>query len=104
MRKFNIVISILVLSTLLLAACGGGETSTSAPGGYASPVASPAMTEESTATAEGTSSADTTTTPAVPVTGAEEDSARLTNQMDFTIWNQDGEQIGEVDNMVLDLD
>jgi sporulation protein YlmC with PRC-barrel domain len=30
--------------------------------------------------------------------------ARLSNQLDFKVWSQDGEQIGEVDDMVLDLD
>jgi len=30
--------------------------------------------------------------------------ARLSNQLDFTVWSQDGEQIGEVEDMVLDLD
>jgi sporulation protein YlmC with PRC-barrel domain len=104
MRKISIVLSILVLSALLLAACGGEETSTNVPGGNASPQASPVATE-TMATAEGTEApADTTTTPAVPVTGGEDDPARLSNQLDFTVWNQDGEQIGEVDDMVLDLD
>jgi sporulation protein YlmC with PRC-barrel domain len=104
MRKISIVLSILVLSALLLAACGGEETSTSVPGGTDSPQASPVATDI-TATAEDMETpADTTTTPIVPVTGGEEDPARLSNQLDFTVWNQDGEQIGEVDDMVLDLD
>jgi sporulation protein YlmC with PRC-barrel domain len=30
--------------------------------------------------------------------------ARLSSQLDFTVWSQDGEQIGEVEDMVLDLD
>jgi sporulation protein YlmC with PRC-barrel domain len=30
--------------------------------------------------------------------------ARLSNQLGFTVWSQDGEQIGEVEDMVLDLD
>jgi sporulation protein YlmC with PRC-barrel domain len=30
--------------------------------------------------------------------------ARLSNQLDFSVWSQDGEQIGEVEDMVLDLD
>jgi sporulation protein YlmC with PRC-barrel domain len=37
------------------------------------------------------------------VTG-ESNPSRLTNELDFTVWSQDGEQIGEVDEMVLDLD
>ena len=104
MRKINLVLSILVLSALLLAACGGEETGTRVPGGDASPQASPVMTEATVTEEAGTATADTTTTPVVPVTGGEEDSARLSNQLDFTVWNQDGEQIGEVDDMVLDLD
>jgi sporulation protein YlmC with PRC-barrel domain len=44
-----------------------------------------------------------TETPGVPVTG-EVSPARLSNQLDFDVWNQNGEQIGEVNDMVVDLD
>ena len=102
MRKFSILLSLLVLAAMVLAACGGEETSTSVPTDNVPPV---------TAEVTGTSVSGTATelptegtgTPGVPVTG-ETNSARLSNELDFTVWNQDGEQIGEVDDMVLDLD
>jgi sporulation protein YlmC with PRC-barrel domain len=100
MRKFSIVLSLLVVVTMVLTACGGEETSTNVPASPP-PVTADTVTEAPTevATQEGT----TTETPGVPVTG-EVNSARLSNQLDFTVWSQDGEQIGEVDDMVLDLD
>jgi sporulation protein YlmC with PRC-barrel domain len=89
---------------MLLTACGGEETSTNVPGTDV-----PQVTVEATATSELPSAtetampADETTTPGIPVTG-EEDPARLSNQLNFDVWNQDGEQIGEVNDMILDLD
>ena len=105
MRRFSILLSLLVLAAMIIAACGGEETSTSVPTDNVLPV---------TADVTGTSVSDTATevptegtgtpgTPGVPVTGGT-NSARLSNELDFTVWNQDGEQIGDVDDMVLDLD
>jgi sporulation protein YlmC with PRC-barrel domain len=93
----------LILTALLLVACGGQETTTSVPGTNVPPV-----TAESTATMEGGTSTETvdpnmTLTPAVPVTG-EESPSRVTNLLDFGVWNQNGEQIGDVEDLVLDLD
>src|SRR5215212_6738077 len=108
MRKFSIFLTIVVLSAMLLISCGGEETSTAIPNTTVSPEVPP-VTADTTATGDGSSvtetvvPGDTTTTPGIPVTG-EESAARLTNQLDFNVWNQDGEQIGEVDDMVLDLD
>jgi sporulation protein YlmC with PRC-barrel domain len=93
--------STLMIISLLLAACGAEETSTSVPSTDVPPI-----TAESTMTGEATSETpdlDLTTTPAVPVTG-EDDPSRLSNLLDLDVWNQNGEQIGEVDDMVLDLD
>src|SRR5688500_11292297 len=104
MRKISIVLTTLVVAAMLLTACGGDETSTTVPGTDV-----PQVTLEATATEEGplatetVSATDTTTTPDVAVTG-EEGPARLSNQLDFDVWNQDGEQIGEVNDMILDLD
>jgi sporulation protein YlmC with PRC-barrel domain len=39
----------------------------------------------------------------VPVTG-DVNPARISHQLDFTVWSQDGEQIGDVEDMVLHLD
>src|SRR4030095_15940051 len=100
MRKYSILLSMLVLVAVVLSACGGGATSTNV---VESP---PPVTVDSTedpAVAETESPTDVmaiTETPGVPVTG-DVNPARLSNQLDFTVWSQDGEQIGEVDDMVL---
>lgn len=101
MRRFSLLMSTLLIISLLLAACGAEETSTALPTNDVPPI-----TAEVTMTGEATSETpdvDLTTTPAVPVTG-EDDPSRLSNLLDFDVWNQSGEQIGEVDDMVLDLD
>ena len=108
MRKINIFLTTVVLAAMLLTACGAEETSTTMPNTTVSPEVPP-VTADMTATDDGVTvtetvvPTDTTTTPGIPVTG-EEDASRLTNQLDFTVWNQNGEQIGEVDDMILDLD
>lgn len=108
MRKISILLSIVVLAAMLLAACGGEETNTAIPGTNV-PVTDVPATEEATATSEVPSGTETvmpgdgTTTPGIPVTG-ENDASRLSNQLNFDVWNQDGEQIGEVNDMILDLD
>ena len=108
MRKLSIFLTIVVLSAMLLISCGGEETSTTVPNTTGSPEVPP-VTADTTATDDGTSITETvvpgdmTTTPGIPVTG-EESAARLSNQLDFDVWNQEGEQIGEVDDMILDLD
>jgi sporulation protein YlmC with PRC-barrel domain len=100
MRKIIILLSTLTLVSLLLVACGAEETSTVVPS-----TDIPPMTEEPTtevpletvvATEEGTPGAG------IPVTG-EEDPSRLSNQLDYDVWNGEGDQIGEVDDMVVDL-
>jgi sporulation protein YlmC with PRC-barrel domain len=108
MRKFNLILTIIVLAAMMLTACGGEETSTTAPGTTPSPIVPP-VTADTTATGEVPSTTETvsptdgTGTAEIPVTGAD-NPARLSNQLDFTVWNQNGEQIGEVDDMVIDLD
>src|SRR5215211_7796084 len=102
MRKTSLLLSMLIVVAMILTACGGEETSTSVPTDNVPPV---------TAEVTGTSVSGTATelptegtgTPGVPVTG-ETNSGRLSNELDFTVWSQDGEQIGEVEDMVLDLD
>ena len=105
MRKITLLLSTLVLVSMLLTACGGQETSTSAPSTDIPTMEEP--TSEATTTQEGPDGTQTVSpaggTPGVPVTG-EANPARISNQLDFNVWNQDGEQIGEVNDMVLDLD
>jgi len=110
MRKISILLSLLVLAALALAACGGGATSTNVAGSpppvtaNATEDLSGSATESATEVAtEATQEGVTTEAPGVPVTG-DVNPARLSNQLDFTVWSQDGEQIGEVDDIVLDLD
>src|SRR5215207_5451202 len=104
MRKTSMLLSMLMVIAMILAACGGEETSTTVPTGDVPPV-----TADVTGTSEGDlgtateSAVEMTETPGVPVTG-DVNPARLSNQLDFTVWSQDGEQIGEVEDMVLDLD
>ena len=107
-NRISMILATLILAAMLLAACGAEETRTEVPG-----TDIPQVTDEATAEAtepgagvpgtETVGPADGTTTPGIPVTGEEEPS-RLSNQLDFNVWNQNGEQIGEVDDMVLDLD
>ncbi len=103
MRKFSIVLSTVVMLAMLLTACGGQQTSTSVPSTNVPPV-----TVESTSTSEANMTTtpeggDLTTTPGVPVTGAENPS-RLSNELEFNVVDQSGNKLGEVKDMVLDLD
>ena len=107
MRKISILLSMLVLTAMILAACGGEETSTSIPTENVLPVTADVTgtSVSGTATAVPTEVNTTGTpgTPGVPVTG-ETNVGRLSSELDFTVWNQDGEQIGEVDDIILDLE
>ncbi|HEX5810110.1 MAG TPA: PRC-barrel domain-containing protein [Anaerolineales bacterium] len=103
MRKLNVFLSMLVLMALLLAACGAEETGTVVPN-----TEPPALTEEPLATetpvaTETVVSGEQTATAGIPVTG-ENNPSRLSNQLNFDVWNQNGEQVGEVNDMILDLD
>jgi sporulation protein YlmC with PRC-barrel domain len=101
MRKLSKFLTTFVLLTLLLTACGGEETSTSIPSTEVPPItAEVTSTEAVTETPAGT---DMTTTPAVPVTG-ENNPSRVSNLLDFTVSDQNGDQIGDVEDLVLDLD
>lgn len=104
MRRASVFMTMLVLAALLLAACGGEETSTSIPSTNVPPItAEVTSTSEptgETATAEGT---DTTTTPEVPVTGAD-DPSRLSNMIGFPVWSEAGDELGTVQDLVLDFD
>lgn len=104
MKNKTLLLSLIMVTAIVLTACGGGEeTSTTMP-----PTSYPTMqaTEAMTSTAEtpsGTSTGDLTGTPGIPVTGGE-DASRISNELDFHVWNQNGEEIGEVKDMVIDVD
>ncbi|MDQ2692626.1 MAG: PRC-barrel domain-containing protein, partial [Chloroflexota bacterium] len=108
MRRISLLLSMLIVTALVLIACGGGPTSTNVAS--SPPPVTVDATEDmevtatesptdGTATQEGTM----TGTAGVPVTG-DVNPARVSNQLDFTVWSQDGEQIGDVNDMILNLD
>ncbi|HEX5810106.1 MAG TPA: PRC-barrel domain-containing protein [Anaerolineales bacterium] len=107
MRKISLLLSTLILAAMVLAACGGGATSTNVAG--SPPPVTADATDDMVATAtespteEATAEGTATEPGGVPVTG-DVNPARISNQLDFTVWSQDGEQIGEVDDMVLNMD
>lgn len=100
MRSKSILLSMLVLAAMVLAACGGGATSTNV---VSSP---PPVTVDATddmATDMPTEAATATDEPGVPVTG-DVNPARVSNQLEFPVLSQDGQQIGDVNDLILDLD
>ena len=103
MRKLSLILSMSLLVAVLLNACGGGATSTNVVESPPPVTVDATEAMSSTATESPTDAGTTTETPGVPVTG-EVNPARLSNQLDFTVWSQDGEQIGDVEDMVLDMD
>lgn len=104
MKRISFLLGTLLIVSMVLAACGGEQTSTTVPGTNVPPItAESTMTEDGTALTGTPDGTDTTTTPGVPVTGVDSTS-RVSNLLDYDIWNQNGEQIGEVEDMVLDLD
>ncbi|HET9913722.1 MAG TPA: PRC-barrel domain-containing protein [Anaerolineales bacterium] len=102
MRKTTILLSTLVLAAMVLAACGAEETTT--PGATVPPITMEATaTDDMAATEAPTMEGTATDEPGVPITG-EINPARVSNQLDFSVWTQDGKQIGEVEDMIIDLD
>jgi sporulation protein YlmC with PRC-barrel domain len=103
MKNVSLFLSVLLLTAMILTACGEAETNTPGPETEVSPFTEePTLTDEPLST-ETAMAVDETTTPVIPVTGAE-DPSRLSNQLTYDVWNQDGEQIGEVNDIILDLD
>lgn len=102
MRKLNLLLSMLVLTALLLAACGAEETQTGVPGTETLPATEEPNVTETPLVTETVMAGDQTATAGIPVTG-ENDRSRLSNQLNFDVWNQNGEQVGEVNDMILDL-
>jgi sporulation protein YlmC with PRC-barrel domain len=110
MRKLAVLLSVLVLAAIILAACGGEETSTNVPSTSVPPVTAAVTStgELGTATEAPTEATATTTTSTpgtsgIPVTGGAANSDSLSNELHFTVWDQTGKQVGKVDDMVLDL-
>ena len=105
MRKFSLLLSTIVVLALLLTACGGQETTTSVPSTNVPPVTVEATgTEAPTeAATQAPTGGDLTTTPGVPVTG-ENNPSRVSNMMNMTLMDQNNTQVGQVQDLVLDLD
>lgn len=103
MRKLNLLLSMLVLAAVLITACGAEETRTVVPNTETPPLTEEPSATETPLTTETVMPGDQTSTPGIPVTG-ENDPSRLSNQLNFDVWNQNGDQVGEVNDMILDLD
>jgi sporulation protein YlmC with PRC-barrel domain len=109
MKKYSMLLSTLTMITLLLAACAGqtGTPGVEEPSTTTTVETTEEVTEEAPSGTEtpgtGTETAQETTTPGIPVTGAE-DASRVSVQIDLPVFNQDGEQVGDVDDLVLDFD
>lgn len=101
MRRASLFLSTLIITALLLTACGAEETGT--PVGTDMPPVTVETTPTDDVTGTETVDPDLTTTPGVPVTG-EESPSRMTNLLDFDVWDRNGEQIGDVEDMILDMD
>jgi sporulation protein YlmC with PRC-barrel domain len=127
MKKFSFLLSLTILVAMLLSACSGATTGTETPG-FPEPGAmtetpddlstEPAATDDMsltpsveptvgigdvTPTVAMSPTESITATGVLPPTGAV-NIARLTNQLDLDVWTQEGDQIGEVEDIVLDLD
>ena len=102
MRRFSLLLSTIVVLALLLTACGGEQTSTSVPSTNVPPVTVEA-TETTSATEAPTEAATEAPTSGVPVTG-ENNPSRLSTMMNMPLFNQNNEQVGQVQDLVLDLD
>ena len=127
MKKRSILLSLILASAIIIAACGpaketteeplstevGGMPATTEVVGYpevtqpvetsqvTEPVSTPAMTEPvNTPTIETTQ--PVTGTEVIPATGFV-DPGRVSNLLDFGVWDQNDQQIGQVEDMVLNL-
>lgn len=102
MKKITLLLSTLILSAMVLAACGGGPTSTNV-----APTVPPITAEVTEPATEMPTEMPTepmaTETAGVPVTG-EINPARVSNQMQFSVVDQTGNQVGTAQDMILDLD
>ena len=125
MKKLSILLSLLLASAMVLAACSQSKESTEEPsstelGGMPAatePVGTSAMTETvgtpEVTTAPVITPSLETTQPVIstqPMTGTEVipatgfvDPGRVSNLLDFGVWDQNDQQIGEVEDMVLNL-
>jgi sporulation protein YlmC with PRC-barrel domain len=107
MRKFSLLLSTIVVLALLLTACGGQETTTSIPSTNVPPVTVESTGTEAPSATEAPTSApgasDLTTTPGVPVTG-ENNPSRASTMIKMPLMDQNNTQVGQVQDLVLDLD
>ncbi len=105
MKKASLILTILVLASLLLAACGA-EEATSVPNTSAPPPTVEATsTSERTATEAATSTleANTEATAGIPVTGGGKPSRSVTSLIGSPVCGLAGDQLGTVSDLVLDF-
>lgn len=109
MKRASLILTLLILASLMLAACEGEQTSTSAPSTNAPQATGTSempATEASTSTTEATTStpeANMTSTAGIPVTGGDNPSQRITSLIGFPVCGSGGDQLGTVQDMVLDF-
>jgi len=131
MKRVNFILGLLIVMSLVLSACADNQGEEGTPGALATQPAetamvtpeetqAPSMTEEPTATTEPTPTEMPTATEAPtatsavqatePVTGTAQvvagsqvNPTRVSNLLDYEVKNSDGEVIGDVNNMVVDL-
>ena len=107
MKKASLILTIVVLASLLLAACGAEEstsvpnTSTSAPPATADATSTTEMTATEAPTS--TSEVDTSATAGIPVTGGGKPSQSITSLIGTPICGSAGDQLGTVSDLVLDF-
>lgn len=123
MKKLNIVFALFLAMSLMLTACGSAADNEGTPGftnepGFTEEPTS-VSTEMATEMLETPATGDLTETPAMteevqvtetamatemlPDTGFV-DPGRVSNLLDFDVWNQDNEQIGTTEDMVINLE
>ena len=104
MRKTTILLLCLAIAVMLLAGCAPEEGTSTAFSGADFPAGTETSGAE-TLPATGTAALikQGVTDAGIPVTG-EEDPSRLSNQLDYEVWSQEGDPTGEVNDMVVDLD
>jgi sporulation protein YlmC with PRC-barrel domain len=106
MKRVSLFLTLVVLASMLLAACGAQATPTSVPDTNVPPPAT--STSEMTATEAPTSTTEANTTstpssPSVPVTGGNVPSQRITSLIGSSVCGMAGDPLGTVKDMVLDF-
>ena len=120
MKKFSVLFSLLVLTALVLSACGGADNNTSTPGavvdttptlddgmGAATETMAAPLEPTATVAMEATPAGDLTTTPegtpqaGAPVTEGQCVANRVDNLLDFEVLDSAGTKVGDVEGVLV---